>query len=439
MKKSLLLLVFAIALAGSIIFSCSHEDVFEPDVKVEEGSIMEVNINPSDLGARMVFLRTPAEMTNLIEAPMQTQSYEKTPPQSYYWELLAEMPVLEHDGHDLSATQVDIHGDYAYITYNVQGNEFAGALEIIDISDVEEPEVVSITTFDDIDINSIAIDKIGLSQPMTIWLAGSSNLNGAVVIRLNSINGVVVEDSETMVSLEGVFEEGVSASANSICKVKNYIYVTSGNSYGGITMLNIADLSYVKHHSFPAAKYVISNNENQEAGNKILVLSTGDNAKLRVYDLDLTEEDMDMYDLGVIKHDVENPAFTYYGKNTMAVDGNKKLVYIAMGDRGVIAMNHDTGEIEYPSPEGLLENGNTNAVTMDNFYLYFANGADGLTIAPIPGPQDDEIVPIFMWDMEEEPASANYAFAHKVGNNYYIFVAKGLGGLNILVREDVED
>jgi len=435
MRKPQLLIIFIIALTSLFIFSCNDDDVFEPNVEVEEGSIMKVNTNPSDLAARLVFSRSIVDMTDVSKSSIQYQSSSKAPKKDLYeWELLAAMPVLEHNGHDLSVSQIDIHGDYAYITYNAQGSEHVGALEIIDISDAEDPEVVSITTFDDIDINSIAIDKIGSSQPMTIWLAGSRNKDGAVVVELTSINGVIQAGSK-VVSLAHVFEEGISASANSICKVKKFLYITSGKSKGGITMLNIDDLSYAKHISFPSAKYIISNNENQEAGNTILVLSTGNDAKLRVYDLELSD-DVDIYNLGIIKHNVENPAYTYFGKNTMSINNDKKLVYIAMGDRGVIAVDIKNGETEYPSPTGLLDEGNTNSVTMDKDFLYLANGADGLTIALLPEKKSPEITPVFVWDMEDKPASANYVLANKVANDYFIFVAKGLGGLKILVKSE---
>lgn len=435
MKQSKLQLILIITFTSILFFSCNHEDVFKPNVEVEEGSVMEVNVNPSDLAARLVFSRTIIDMKDVSKAPIQYQSSSKAPKKdSYEWELLAAMPVLEHNGHDLSVTQIDIHRDYAYITYNAQGSEHVGALEIVDISDAEEPEVVSITTFDDIDINSIAIDKIGASQPMTIWLAGSRNKDGAVVVELTSVNGVVQAGSK-VVSLAHVFEEGISASANSICKVKKFLYITSGKSKGGITMLNIDDLSYAKHISFPSAKYVISNNENQQAGNTILVLSTGNNAKLRVYDLELSNN-VDIYDLGIIKHNVENPAYTYFGKNTMSINNDKKLVYIAMGDRGVIAVDIKNGETEYQSPTGLLDEGNTNSVTMDKDFLYLANGADGLTIALLPEKKNPKIDPVFVWDMEDKPASVNYVLAHKVSKDYFIFVAKGLGGLKILVKSE---
>ena len=52
-----------------------------------------------------------------------------------------------------------------------------------------------------------------------------------------------------------------------------------------------------------------------------------------------------------------------------------------MGANGVVAVNVESGEIVGQTEKGFLKKGNTNAVSLDDNYIYCANGADGLTLA----------------------------------------------------------
>jgi len=219
--------------------------------------------------------------------------------------------------------------------------------------------------------------------------------------------------------------------------------ITCGNTIGGLVKLDATTLEYMDHLPFSSAKYVVTDRYPNPVVD-LVTFSSGTDAKVRVHDIeDLSVERT--ISLGSISH--QNVAQPEFGKNTMvlasAISTENRTVYIALGSSGVKAYKVNTGNLEHSSVSSMLSSGNSNGVSVDvDFeFVYMANGADGLAVAPIPQANDD-IVPIFTWDLPEAPASANYvASAHfkPEGDNpeySLIFVAKGLGGVKILKVED---
>lgn len=423
MKKLLLIIGIITMVFSLFVVSCSDDSKFEPKITTSTSGVsMSVITSESELSNRIIQVNTAIDLTDLQKVRQSSFSpYKASKKDTYYWELVVEMPVLKYNGENLSATQIEIFEDIAYVSYNSQGSKYIGAVEIIDLSNVASPKVISLATFDDIDINSLTIDKTSSVANRKIWLAGSRNKDGAIIIEITSSNGIINESTK-IASFSKVFEEGISASANSICKVGEYLYITAGQSVGGLIKVNLADLSYSSHVAFTNAKYVISTGD-KTTKDKIICLSTGENSKLRIHPLNSFESPV-IYDLGQIKHaNVEDP---YSGKSTMFLAKDNKTVYIGMASAGLKAYNIENGQVKYSSIASMLTNGNTNSVSIDDDFVYMANGADGLAIALIP--DNTEILPIFTWDLIEGSASANFV----VSNNEYIFVAKGLGGVKIL-------
>lgn len=430
MKKIIIVSGVVILCLMIFVVSCRDNSVdFTSDVEVSNDMKVSVNNSRSYLDKRLTKVNESIDVTTFNKSSIQKSFNAKPIDKEYSWELDFEINSLTHNGENLSTTHIEIVDKYAYVSYNVQGDVHMGAFEIIDLTDKDNPTVLSTAFFDEVDINSLAIDENSSKGAKKIWLAGSSNKYGAVVIEITANNGIVSGTSK-MVSFVDVFEAGIAASANSICAVDNSLYITAGRTHGGLIKISSSDLSYETSKVFSSAKYVVATDKPSNA-NRIVVLSTGDNSRLRVYKKDLVN-DPKYVDLGVIKH--QNVANPYEGKSTLSISDDKIFVYVSMASAGFKAYIVDAVLEKYYSVPNLLTDGNTNSVFVDEDYIYMANGADGLAIGLAPtNSSAHEISPIFTWDLGGKPASANFV----TGDNEYVFVAKGLGGIKVLRKIEI--
>ena len=347
----------------------------------------------------------------------------------YYWEHVAEVAPLVIDGNTLSATHITLADDKAYVSYHRQGNIHKGAVEIINLANPNFPTIISQASFLNSDINAVASDFEGNIASRKIWLAMSDATHGAQVIQIESIGGLISENYER-VNISNILEgSGVSASANGITATNNYLYVTSGKTFGGTVVLNKDNLSGLSSESYQDAKYVAVNGRGNNA--KVVSLVTGDNASIKVGNVGANLE-TESFGIGSIFH--QNVLETYRGKSTMEFSPlNNNHIYIAKGKDGIAKVNINNGNVLSESKGTMLVVGNTNGVSTDNDYVYAANGSDGISISPHPE-SGEKIEPIFYWDMAEDDASANFIMA----DGEWVFVAKGGGGFKIL-RKRVKD
>ena len=395
-----------------IVFTnCKKSD--SPTIQADQEKVF-VNNDKTSLNERIIYVQDPVFST--------THSKDN---EDYYWYYVAEVPSPVFNGEILSATHVNIIDQKAYVSYNVQGNVYMGGIEVIDLEDPAFPTVITQMLFMGNDANAVSADIAGSNSNRDVYLALSSFKKGAVVRKLQTQNGQF-SGAFTDLSLSKYLDSDViSASANGIACTDDYVYVTSGQSEGGVFQISKEDFTLMDVDEFDAAKYVVTN------ATKQISLSTGDEAKLHVYNIG-TGMGKQMFDIGSIYHQhVEEP---YYGKSAMHIDQGSDICYVAMGLNGMKAFDITSGAEVYSSPANMLTKGNTNGLTKDDLFVYLANGADGLYIARIPE-GSGEIIPVQVWDIDETVASANLVKA----TEDWLFVAKGGGGLKILRRVSQND
>jgi hypothetical protein len=390
------------------ISSCKKNEV-ENDITENE----EVFVNNSieELNQRIIYIHNPA---------FSSKAEKST--NNYYWYYVAEVAAPVFNGNILSATHVDIIDNKAYVSYNVQGDEYAGGVDVIDLNNPAYPSLITQLLFSGNDANAVVADIEGNNSSRDIYLALSSFKKGAVVRKLTTQDGQFT-GAFTDLSLSKSIE-GISASANGINCTNDYIYVTSGQSIGGVFQIDKESFSVINSDEFQAAKYVVSNGTN--IGSKQISLSTGIDSKLHIYNVG-PSLDKQIFNIGSIYH--QNVSEPYKGKSVMHIDPQSNNCFVSMGVNGMKAFDIFSGDIVYTSPSDMLSTGNTNGLTKDDLFVYLANGADGLYIAQIPE-TGTEIIPVQVWDMDETVASANLVKA----SEEWLFVAKGGGGLKILRR-----
>lgn len=426
LRHSKALLIFVL---GLTVFSCQSK--FEDGDTIEGVTAEEipyrVNNNSGTLSNRITYINRTATISPLVSGlntSRSTSSDVNGAQEMYYWEHVAEVAPLVIDGVTLSATHITLNDDKAYVSYHRQGNNHTGAVEIIDLANANFPSIISQAYFDKSDINAVTSGFTNGSSNLKVWLAMSDATHGAQLYELET-TGYNFTENFRRVNLSNIIDgSGVSASANGIAVTDNYLYVTSGKTYGGTVLLNKNDLTPVAHESYRDAKYVAANGTSNGSG--VVSLVTGDNAAIKVgtveADLNTTS-----YNIGSIFH--QNVVETYRGKSTMEFSPiNNNHLYIAKGKDGIAMVDITSGNILNESKGTMLVVGNTNGVTTDGDYIYAANGSDGISIAPHPTSAGEDIVPFFHWDMAEDDASANYIIA----DGEWVFVAKGGGGFKIL-------
>lgn len=407
--------VFLIALVLGIGFqSCKKIDKPQEETKVDEIKFTINNDSESLTSSRVTYYNEPI---------MFSKKSSNKSSGGHTWYYVAEVESPNFLGDDLSATHVVISDDKAYVTYNRQGNEYAGGVEVIDLSNPAFPTIISQELYDGADVNAVAVDYNGNESQRKLWLALSSFKKGALmrqVILENGLLGANISD----VNLSKSLSDGtIAASANGIVASSDYIYVTAGQSHGGTFQLSTNDLSVLANEEYTHAKYPVVNG--LDAGGKQITLRTGENSQMLVYDVGPNRNPI-TYDITSVYHqNVEEP---YKGKSTIHIDQGGIVAYVASGLHGLKGYNITTGAEVITSPSNMLTTGNTNGLAKDDDYIYLANGADGLYIATLPQNGNGEIEPVQVWDLEESGASANLVQT----DGDWIFVAKGGGGLKIL-------
>ncbi|MDK2910481.1 MAG: hypothetical protein PWR20_2048 [Bacteroidales bacterium] len=401
--KKLLLVLFAVTLLAA----CSKEEA--PSFVNEDGIVL--NNNVQELNQRLTLINEPLNLKGLKSTPTFTLVAD------------AASPIV--NGVKLSASYVHRRYQKVYVTYNERGNGYGGAIVVFDISDPYNPSIVSQMTFEKIDINACDINAGG----SVLYLAGAHKAKGAVVLKIAiDGDGIITSTPEQVQTLK----VGNAASANGIIQASDWIYVSAGNTNGGLFVYNRTTLAYVDSDLYNGAKFSTANGRVNGKKHISLEVDGSNDAYLHVYTVGIGDPSTELiWPVGQVSHQNVEPEFTNFGKATIFIRPNETTCYISMGMNGMKALNITNGDLVYTSPAGMITYGNTNGVSADSKYIYMANGAQGLYIAKAPT-SGTEVEIVGIWDDANYPGSCNHVYS----DNSYIFVAKGVeGGLKI-IKED---
>ena len=319
-----------------------------------------------------------------------------------------------------------------FATYNLRGEEHGGALVVIDFTDPTNPILEEEILFSSTDINvceiNVAADRL--------FLGGSSKYHGASLITLSiDNNGDLIKENDEIIT-ETLCLDGV-ASINGLVEGMGWLYLSAGNSGGGAYMLDYnasgTDGSGYKFLSYPNAKFLASNG--QVDGSLMACFQGGKDAKIHLAGMgNWTGVYPHSVSVGSVEHAGVADEYALAGKATCFLDPGTDICYVSLGVNGFAAYNVKESKRLFVSSDAMLDNGNTNAITADDDFIYFANGADGVVFCDKPAinidTEDLIITPKYVWDEGDQSfASANYVTA--LGG--YVFVAKGAnGGLKII-------
>lgn len=308
-------------------------------------------------------------------------------------------PIFD-ESSNLTATHVDYQDDFAYVSYNTIGETFAGAVDVIDLSNPLSPVLASRMYMNNRDANVILYDNGYL------YVLGSVDVekvleatDSSYIAKIGLNNGVIDLDN-----VNYFYQEGFTATG--ITKMQDSYFVSSGvdgviAKYDGTTFLKSNEIA------FDDLRSVASKN------GKLAVLdgSTG----VKIMDSELNE----------LSQIITSTSFTVDAKRTIAMTGDQLIV--PEGEQGAGVYNLNTGALEERlsiliDPENIVVSDKvTNAVAVDGNVTLLANGGAGLAIKV-----KNELIDLM--GVVDLNGSINYV----VSDGEYIFAASGTSGLQII-------
>lgn len=316
--------------------------------------------------------------------------------------LVAEVASPVYEGITLKATHVALKDDYAYVSYNVEGSKYLGAVDVINISEPKSPKIELQAIFPNTDISSINYYNNAL------YIAGATNssdideTNPAVLIKMELENGIPTENI-ALIDIASFVATDVIANSKGI-------YGVSGDN-GEFAKYNINTNQLINSVRVRDLRAL------GEKDNKIVVLSGTEG--IHVYDAN---------NLNRLKQIATNKDIP---DSKRTIDFFENNILVAEGTSGLKFYNIDTGinssTVELPEVTDPAIDKNevvTNAVSVTNKHVFMANGAAGIAVHDLK----NGISNITKTGTLDIDGSSNYVKS----SNGHIFVASGDGGLKII-------
>ena len=304
-------------------------------------------------------------------------------------------------GENLTATDVFIDGNFAYVSYNTAGEDYKGGLDIVNISDPNNPYLSSRAYSYDKDLNAVHYNGgyvyiVGGTDAEQSALATANS----VIIRVAAFNGRLDTSDLTYVYQEGFNATDIEVTANGV-------YVSSGKD-GYIIHYDRSSLAVVKEASFADLRSFAI----QDSKIAVLDASVG----VRILNSDFSEASQ----IAI------NSDFRLSDKRTIDFDGDH--IIVSEGANGAGIYSATSGSlIEYIpiliNPSGVAQSDIvTNAVAKNEEIVLMANGGAGLCLAEDQGDNTN------LFGIIELSGSTNYV----ASKGDYIFAASGRSGLQII-------
>ncbi|WP_313531642.1 hypothetical protein [Sphingobacterium multivorum] len=412
MKQKFYLPLLALTLTA--IFSCNKNNDNIDDPKNNQSVV--IDNNASQLNARLDHQNAGLlPLSNLLASGKRAangSTVTATQNPDFSLALVAQVAPPDYEGNKLRATHVAVSGNYAYVSYNTEGDRYLGGVDVIDISDINNPRLIVNAKLPNIDISSLEVDGNSL------LLAGAADegvlakmTSPAVLIVLPLQNGLPTDAYRytglpsyvaTDVTFNNESQYAVSGNAGAISKINK----SSGAIEKSVT---IADLLSVRTYQ-----------------NQVYVLSGTQGIKVVSNNLDPVKT----INVG------QNPSsakrtIDFYSSYLLASEGAQGLgIYNintgALDKRISIPVSPDDSNMD---PEDIV----TNAVSANDKRVFVANGGAGIAAYQFDTQNNFNYIGSASFNAIDN-SSSNFV----ISRDNYVFVATGKGGLKILKLIDLK-
>src|SRR2546425_1916973 len=408
----------AIALTGLVALvhlSCS--DASGPGDQAN--SRISITNNASTLASRVTYLDTsiPIDSAHVgyptapVPFASATVSRSSAASQAFNLQLKAEVAPPSIGGQMLQATSVAIVGNLAVVSYNMVGNPYQGAVDVIDITNKNQPVLRSEALFQNTDVSAVT------TSGTNVYLAeatGDTGFASPAVFEVVKLVG-------NQLVLTGNTRTGLSSFAATSVAFGTRVYATSGDA-GSLFMLNPATFAVTSSISLTDARWVAV------GGGQVAVVQ-GVPGRLAVYN----ESDMSLVGSWPFKG-----ADIAQSKSQAELVGGK--AFIAAGDSGVQVLNPLTGaflgQVPRPNPDSLGLSPSvvvTNAVAIDQDLMFISNGEAGVYLAQGSQAFSTSGTGAQTITMQGKLRFGNLQSVNHVAlQSGILMVAAGLGGLKIV-------
>ena len=320
-------------------------------------------------------------------------------------------------GQMLQATSVAIVGNLAVVSYNMVGNPYLGAVDVIDVTNKNQPVLTSEALFQNTDVSAVT------TSGTNVYLAEATGDTGFVSPAVFEVVTLV----GNQLVLAGNKRTGLSSFAATSVASGTRVYATSGDS-GSLFMLDPATFAVTSSIPLHDARWVA-------VGGGIVAVVQGTPGKLAVYN----ESNMSVVG-----------SWTFKGADIAESKSQGQLVggkaFIAAGDSGVQVLNPMTGallgQVPRPNPDSLGLSPAvvvTNSVAIDQDAMFISNGEAGVYVAQGSQVFSTSGTGAQTITMRGKLRFGNLQSVNHVaysaggpGNPGLLIVAAGLGGLKIV-------
>lgn len=306
-------------------------------------------------------------------------------------------------------------GDAAFLAYNLAGDDFGGAVQILDTSNKERPRVLKTISLPGMDVNAVFQDE------QRLYFGGSANPD---YFPYRSFIGVIDLNNPTadaiVASIKGLPSYGVT----SISRGGAWLWVGVGAREGGVVKLdqNLQQVAFTERDDVRA------------------IAPTATDAVALAGTTDSLEEKGSLFSLGAPTIKVALPDFgSRYAKATLETTASG-LGIASLSASGVEVRDLASGELRFAlaNPSDSPKEA-ANGASLDGNHLYVAQGEYGFRVvrvkdATAKGAAFGELVGMHRLTgslYEGQQLSANLVRA-KGG---LVMVASGVGGVNLYRAE----
>src|SRR5882762_9968368 len=326
--------------------------------------------------------------------------------------LKAEVAPPSLGGQMLQATSVSIVGNLAVVSYNMVGNPYLGAVDVIDFTNKNQPVLRSEALFQNTDVSAVTMSGANVYLAEATGDTGFASPAVFEVVKLVGNQLVLAGNTRTGLS---------SFAATSVASGSTRVYATSGDA-GSLFMLNPVTFAMTSSIPLSDARWVA-------VGGGQVVVVQGVPGRLAVYN----ESNMSLVGSWPFKG-----ADIAQSKSQAELIGGK--AFIAAGDSGVQVLNPSTGaflgQVRRPNPDSLGLSPSvvvTNAVAIDQDVMFISNGEAGVYLA-----QGSQVFSTSGTGAQTITMRGKLRFGSLQSVNHValqsglLMVAAGLGGLKIV-------
>ncbi|MBU0580522.1 MAG: hypothetical protein KKA19_05035 [Candidatus Margulisbacteria bacterium] len=306
----------------------------------------------------------------------------------------------------LQATDIEIKGKYVYISYNTQGEEKRGGVQIL-FYDGSKLQVISEMVLFNADVHALKVDEGG----NVLYLAESVESDNPACLEI-----LELKQNQIVGSLGRVALPSYAAVDVDTIPQGGYVYVVYGDKNGGVAKIDKKTLKVENTYSADDIRSV------NAKGDDLYILQ-GCPAVLKA---------LDKHSLSLLWS--KNYSGLNIPESKAVVDYISKVVVFSAGDAGSYIVNSDSGEelLHFLVPQGDINSGDAvcNSISFDGDLLFLANGSAGVEIVQLDRNMEaisSEVNIVSRGSLKTNSSVNMVAYDDKL-----LFVTAGWGGIKVI-------